>query len=159
MNAFIPKLRKTNDFLHRTHMTNELYQEPSMAIKSYCLSRQDGVIILPASQHINHHQPAGMSYQLADMYQLASFKPQTFFFIFELNGLNIVGMCRNNCRISNWFTNGSLNFIIQYFCGHCPASDKSHQLFTLKTFTYQLVKCTSWQKRKTLSCCQLTNTA
>ncbi len=36
-------------------------------------ARQDGVVILPASQSINHYLPAGISYQLA------GFKPTTFF--------------------------------------------------------------------------------
>ncbi len=43
-------------------------------------ARQDGAIILIANQHINHHLPAGISYQLADLYFLASFKPSTILF-------------------------------------------------------------------------------
>ncbi len=43
-------------------------------------ARQDGSIILPASQHMNHHLPAGISYQLTDLYHLASFKPPKTFF-------------------------------------------------------------------------------
>ncbi len=31
------------------------------------LARQDGSIILPASQHIDHHLPAGISYQLTSL--------------------------------------------------------------------------------------------
>ncbi len=42
-------------------------------------ARQDGAVILPASQQMNHYLPAGISYQLADMYQLTGFKPTTFF--------------------------------------------------------------------------------
>ncbi len=34
-----------------------------------------------------------------------------------------------------------------------------HQLSTVTTITCQLVKCTSWQKGKTQSSCQLKHTA
>ncbi len=41
--------------------------------------KQDEALILPASQHMIHHLPAGISYELADLYQLAGFKPPTTF--------------------------------------------------------------------------------
>ncbi len=47
-------------------------------------ARQDGAIILLANKHKNHHLPAGISYQLADLYQLAGFKPPTFFNIWAI---------------------------------------------------------------------------
>ncbi len=43
-------------------------------------AQQDGAIILPASQHMNHHLPAGISYQLTDLYQQAGFKLPTILF-------------------------------------------------------------------------------
>ncbi len=43
-------------------------------------ARRDGAIILPASKHMNHHVPAGTSYQWADLYQLAGVKPPLAFF-------------------------------------------------------------------------------
>ncbi len=44
-------------------------------------ARQGGTIILPASQHMNHHLSAGIYYQAEDLYRLAGFKPPTFFII------------------------------------------------------------------------------
>ncbi len=69
-----------------------IYQEPTyiqipLAIQYANLipARQGGAIILPASQHINHHLPAGIRYYLSDLHQLASFKLPHYSFIFELN--------------------------------------------------------------------------
>ncbi len=42
-------------------------------------AKQGGTTILPASQLMNHLLPASTSYQLADLYKLAGFKPLTFF--------------------------------------------------------------------------------
>ncbi len=39
-------------------------------------AKQEWSIILPARQHINHHLPSGISYQLTDLYQLASLNIQ-----------------------------------------------------------------------------------
>ncbi len=36
---------------------------------------QDGSIILPATQHMNYHLAAGISFQLAYQCELAGFKP------------------------------------------------------------------------------------
>ncbi len=43
-------------------------------------ARQGGAIILPASQYMNHHLPASIAYQLADLYHLADLKPPTVLF-------------------------------------------------------------------------------
>ncbi len=68
--------------------SSKTFQEPSMAIQillpvryaNLLPARQDGSIILPASQHMIRHLPAGISYQLTDVYYLASFKPPITFF-------------------------------------------------------------------------------
>ncbi len=51
---------------------------------------QDVAILLPASQHMNHHLSAGIFYQLADLYQLPGFKSQQHFLTFELNDYKFV---------------------------------------------------------------------
>ncbi len=62
------------------------------------LARLNGAIILPAGQHMNHHLPAGISHQLADLYQQVS-NDQQHSVIFEQNDWTIVVMYRNKCRI------------------------------------------------------------
>ncbi len=64
-----------------------IIQEPTMTIQvilhiryaHFLPDRIDGAITLPASQYMNHPLPAGISFPLADLYQLADFKPPTTF--------------------------------------------------------------------------------
>ncbi len=62
-------------------------------------ARQDGAIILPANHYMNHHLPADISYQLADLYELVGFKPPTIFFNILAKLLKYCGMFRNKCNI------------------------------------------------------------
>ncbi len=91
-------------------------------------ARQDGAIILPASQHMNHHLPAGISYQLANMYQLASFKPPTTFFNICAKWLKY---CGGMYKEQVWndhikLEKGNFNFMIQLVCGYFPVSSYIH---------------------------------
>ncbi len=57
---------------------------------------QDGAIILPVSQYMNHHLPSNISYhhiwQICTSWQIANHQQHSS--MFELNCWNIVWMCR-----------------------------------------------------------------
>ncbi len=64
-------------------------------------ARENRAIILPANQHMNHHLPTGIPYQLASNWQICVSwhfsNHQQCCLIFKLNRWTIVVMCRNKC--------------------------------------------------------------
>ncbi len=121
---------------------------------------------------MNHHLPAGISYQLEDLYRspgmfhtiwrnfVAKLGYNGLLFkntvLFELNGWNTVWMSRNKCRmISCWLEKVALILWSNYSVKIDLPAGKFHQLATVTTFTWQSVKCTSWQMSKAQTGCLL----
>ncbi len=148
--------------------TEVLYRSPPLLYKSYC--RFDGQICYqPGKMEIAFYQPVSIwittcqlvyptSSLISASWQVSYHQPT--FLIFYLNGWNIVGMCRSKCRIISFFLEKA-SFISchNYSMDIALLAGTFHKVATMTICTYQLVKCTIWQKIKTQSSCQLKHTS
>ncbi len=120
---------------------------------SYCISNIH-LCYQPCKVELSFYQPVSIWFTI---WQVSSHQQHSL--IFYQNRWNNVRMCRNKCRMISFGSKKVALIRSNYSVDIAMLAHKFHQLATVTSFTWQLVKCTIWQKYQNHSSCYLKNTA